>query len=188
VTAVLIGALGLIAALALGWNNPRPSRPPDWQAPGLPLHLEAASNDTAVTLLSHPGGDFILELGALPLSGPDYNGYGLVYRAQDSERYYAFAVGSDGYYGVLRVAGDEEIPLVDWQQFPHIRRGRQANRLRVVCVGPTCHFYINDEYATAVEDDTWMAGDLGLWVRGFADGDVTVQFRHVRVWENIRER
>ena len=179
----LIGALALVVALALGWNNPRPSSPPDWQAPSLPLDLEATSNDAMVMLLGHSSSDFILESEAVPLSGPDFNGYGLVYRAQDSTHHTVFAVGSDGYYGVLRVAGDEETVLVDWQQFPHVRRGWQPNRLHVACAGPTCRFTINDEYAITVEDDTWLTGEVGLWVRGFGRGNVVVQFLDVRVWE-----
>jgi len=178
----LAGGLALIVALALGWNSPCPTRPPDWEAPDLPLYLKAPPNETTMSLLGHPGSDFILEVEAVPLSGPAFNGYGLVYRAQGPAHYYAFAVGSDGYYAVLRVAGDEETPLVDWQQFPHVHRGRQANRLRVTCTSATCRFYVNDEYATAVEDDTHLAGGVGLWVRGFGDGDVAVQFVNVRVW------
>jgi hypothetical protein len=179
----LAAGLALVAALALGWNNPRPARPPDWEASGLPVDLNAASNETGVSLLGHPGGDFTLEVEAAPFSGPAFNGYGLVYRAQDPTHYYAFAVGSDGYYAVLRVAGDEETALVDWQQFPHVHRDRQANRLRVECAGRTCHFTINDEYATTVGDDTWLSGDVGLWVRGFADGNVVVRFLRAQVWE-----
>ena len=48
--ALMVG-LALIVALALGWNNPHPTRPPDWEAPGLPLSLEATSNEAVVTLL-----------------------------------------------------------------------------------------------------------------------------------------
>jgi hypothetical protein len=179
---VLAGGLGLIVALALGWNNPRPTRPPDWQAPSLPLRLEANAERAAVTLLGWPSDDFTLEGEAAPLSGPEFNGYGLAYRAQDEARYYAFAVGSDGYYAVLRVAGDEETVLVEWQQFPHVRRGRQANRLRVTCAGPTCRFYVNDEYATTTEDDAWLAGHVGLWVRSFGNETVAVQFLDLRAW------
>jgi len=182
VTLALVSALTLIAVLALGWNNPRPTGAPDWQASGLPLYLEARSNQTTMTLLSHPNSDFVLEVEAIPISGPDFNGYGLAYRAQDSVHYYTFAIGGDGYYAILKVMETEDIPLVEWQQFPHIRRGRQANRLRAACTGPTCHFYINDEYATSVEDGTWLTGDVGLWVRSFEDGDVAVHFVDVRVW------
>ena len=133
-------------------------------------------------LLGHPIGDFTLEVQAVPLSGPDLNGYGVLYRAQDAAHYYAFAIAGDGYYSVLQVADGEEASLVDWQQFPHIRRGQQANRLRVTCEGPTCRFYINDEYTNTVEDTTWLSGDVGLWARSFGDGDVEVRCVDVRVW------
>ena len=195
--------LVLIVALALGWNSPRPARPPDWQPPGLPFHLIAASHRTTVTLLGHPSSDFTWEGEAIPLSGPDLNGYGLIYRAQDAAHYEVFAIGSDGYYAVLRVAGDGEVPLVDWQQFPHLRRGRQTNRLRVSCTGsrvyspasrvyspasrvyspaPTCRFYVNDEMAATLQDGTWLAGDVGLWVRNSSGEDVVVQFTNLHAW------
>ena len=178
----LTGALALILALALGWNSPAPTRPPDWQAPGLPLSLDAASDGTGVRLLGYSADDFALEVQAVPRAGPDFNGYGLIYRAQDLDHYYAFAVGGDGYYAVLRVTEGRAMPLVDWQQFPHVRRGREANRLRVACAGPSCRFYINDEYATAVRDDAWAAGEVGLWIRAFGDERVTVEFVDARVW------
>jgi hypothetical protein len=181
-TLALATALILIVALALDWNNPRPGRPPDWQAPDLPLRLEASADQVTVLLLNHPGGDFTFEAEAIPLSGPELNGYGLVYRAQDAAHYYTFAVGSDGYYAVLRVEGDEKTFLVDWQQFPHIRRGRQPNRLRLTCMGSTCRFFINDEYAATVEDSTWLMGYVGLWARGFENESVVVQFVNARVW------
>jgi hypothetical protein len=192
----LVVGLVLIVALALGWNSPRPTRPPDWQPPGLPFHLIAASHRTTVTLLGHPSSDFTWEGEAIPLSGPDLNGYGLIYRAQDAAHYDVFAVGSDGYYAVLRVTGDEEVPLVDWQQFPHVRRGRQANRLRVSCTGSrvyspasrvyspalTCRFYVNDEMAATLQDGTWLSGDVGLWVANFDGEDVAVQFTNLHAW------
>jgi hypothetical protein len=179
---ILAVGLALVVALLLGLNSPRPARPPDWQAAGLPLALEAAPNEAALELLGQSYDNFTLEIEAAPLSGPGFNGYGLIYRAQDDVHYYAFAVGSDGYYAVLQVDGDEETPLVAWQQFPHVHRGVGANRLRVACAGTTCRFYINDEYATTVEDGTWLAGDVGLWVHSFAGEVVAVQFEGARVW------
>jgi hypothetical protein len=184
-TLALAGMLAVIVALTLGWNNPRPTRPPDWQAAGLPLSMETTSGETVVALLEWPSTDFILEVEAAPLTDPEagFNSYGLAYRAQDATHYYVFAVGCDGYYAVLRLAGDEETPLVDWQQFPHIHRGQQANRLRVTCAGPTCHFYVNDEYVTNVEDTTWLKGDAGLWMRSLGDGVTVVRFASLQAWD-----
>ncbi len=179
----LAGALALVAALSLGLNNPRPSRPPDWTAPGLPHRLDALPDAAAVSLLGRSASDFTFEVLARPVDAPEsgFYGVGLVYRAQDSERCYAFAVGGDGYYAVLRVEEEEEIALVPWQQFPHIRRGDQENRLRVTCAGRSCDFRINDEFAATVEDGTWLSGEVGLWARGF-DEPVAVEFSGARLW------
>jgi hypothetical protein len=183
VMAALAAALLLIAALALGWNDPRPRRAPDWEDPAQPRRLAAAANETALSLLGRPASDFTFEVIARPLAGPEsgFYGYGLVYRAQDPTHYYAFAVGGDGYYAILRRDGSEQAPLVTWQQFPHIQRGRGENRLRVTCAGASCDFTINDEHAATVEDDTWLTGGVGLWARGFAE-DVAVQFHGARLW------
>lgn len=178
----LVG-LVLVGALSLGWNNPRPIRPPDWEAPGFPLDLNAPPDQATTTLLGHLSDDFALEVEAHALTGSEFNGFGLIYRAQDAARCYVFAVGSDGYYAILRVNGSEELPLVDWQQFPHVRRDQQPNRLRVTCADATCKFYINDEYAATVEDDTWLVGDVGLWVRSFTEEATTVYFLNARVWD-----
>lgn len=179
---VIVGALTLIVALSLGWNSARPTGSPEWQATNLPLRLEATSGHTVVALLDRSGDDFTLEVKTALLSGPTFNGYGVVYRAQDDAHYTAFAVSGDGYYAILQVAEEVEIPLVDWQQFPHIRRGHEANRLRVSCAGFTCQFFINDEYAASVDQDEHAAGNMGLWVRSFGNGDVTAEFAQARVW------
>lgn len=180
-------ALALIGALALGWNDPRPRRPADWRDPSSPRRLEAVPSCTTVSLLDHSTEDFTFEVVALPLSAPEsgFYGYGLVYRARDPSHTYVFAVGGDGYYAVLRIEGGEETPLITWQQFPHIRRGLQSNRLRVTCAGAACDFTINDEYAATVEDETWLKGEVGLWARAF-DERVSVQFRDARLWMSGR--
>jgi hypothetical protein len=180
--ALFLGVLGLVGALALGWNNPRPPGAPDWEAPGLPLALEAAPQSAAAQLLGPGGRDFSYEVEAAPEAGPAFNGYGLLYRAQDATHGYVLAVGSDGYYALLRLEGGAETALVEWQQFPHVRRGRAANRLRVRCAGPACALYINDEYAATVSDDTWLEGEVGLWVRAFEDEPVRVAFAAARLW------
>ena len=128
---VAVGAI-LVIALALGFNSPRPLRSPDWEAADLPLVLEAPSNATARRLMGRSYADLTLEIemAPLPSGDPGLVEYGLIYRAQDTDYYYAFVVGSDGYYGVLRMAGEEETQLVEWQLFPHIHRDRQANRRR----------------------------------------------------------
>ena len=184
-TLALAGMLALIIALASGWNNPRPAGPPDWRAPSLPLHLHSTPGETTMMLLNHPCSDFTVEVEAAPSSSSelDLNGYCLIYRALDADHYFAFAVGSDGYYVILRTTEEEQVALADWQQFPHIRRGQHTNRLRVTCAKSLCQFYINDEYVTSVEDSAWLAGDVGLWAWSLGDQSTAIQFVSLSVWE-----
>ncbi len=187
-TAALIGPLALVAALALGWNSPRPLRPPDEQAEQLPRDVKARPGEMTVLLLNHVDGDVGLEIEALPIAGPasGFNGYGLVFQAQDAESYHVLAVGGDGYYAVLRFEEGNETPLVPWQQFPHVRRGWQANRLRIACANARCDCYINDEYAVTIELDKEkdpVTGEMGLWVRSFEGEGVTARFLSLRIWQ-----
>lgn len=193
ITLTLLGALVLIGALAMGWNSPRPSRPPAGRAFGrLPRDLAARPGEIVVSLLDIPGGargpdaatNLTVEMiaSAPDASEHDFNGYGLVYRAQDTGDYDVFAVGSDGYYAVLRVVDGEPVPLVDWRQFPHVRRGAGPNRLRLDCDGSACRFYVNDEYATTVENETWPDGQMGLWVWSPGDRPTLARFKTLRIW------
>lgn len=182
VVGVLGVGLALIVALAFGWNNPRPPRLPDWQAPGLPLTLTALADEPTALLLGRDLDDGTFEIVAAPVAGDEFNAYGLLYRAQDEQHGYVFAVGSDGYFAVMEWADGAATVLVDWQQFPHVHRGRAANRLRVTCVGTTCHYYINDEYATTVTDASYASGQVGLWLQGHSKGALEVEFQRAHIW------
>lgn len=175
-----MAAIAVIGALAGGWNTPRPNRPPDRRFGTRQLALET---ETISQLLGEDESNFVLEVIALPLHASESELYevGLVYRAQDARHYYALAVGTDGYYSIVRAEGGNLTRLVEWNQFPHILRGLEANRLLVTCDGPTCTFRINDEYVTDVTDDRWLSGDVGLWARS-TDGKLLVQYRSVDLW------
>jgi hypothetical protein len=109
-------------------------------------------------------------------------GYGILYRYQDPDNYYLFAVGGDGYYTVAVVRDGRRIPIRDWQEWPHVRRGAAANRLRIRCQGATCRFYVNGEFTAEITDRTFLTGDLGLWVETFSDPALVVTFEQVRLW------
>jgi len=179
-----IAVLALVGALALGWNSPRPGRPPDWEAPALPRRVDVVPGRVFLSLFNRSEADFTFEVIALPLADPGFglHSYGLVYRAQDARHCYAFAVGTDGYYTVVRRDGKNVVPLIPWQQFPHIRRGQQSNRLLVTCEGSSCTFRINDEYATTVHDEMWLSGDVGYWAQSSAEDGAELQLLSARLW------
>ena len=179
----LLVLLVLVAALALGWNSPRPEGPPDWEAQTLPLRINAEPDRPASDLLGPVARDFTFEAIMSPERLPESRlvDYGLIYRAQDPGNYYVLLVGADGYYAVAKEEAGQTTYLSPWQQFPHIRRGLASNRLLVSCAGVACSFRVNDEYVVTVEDDQWLSGKPGVAARS-PDGEAAVTLLRASLW------
>jgi len=180
---VVLLIFGLVAALALGWNSPRPGGPPNWVASGLPRQFDVAPDLPSSELLGPDATDFAFQAIIQPETLPETRlvDYGLIYRAQDVGNYYAFLIGADGYYAVVKVETSGRTFLVPWQQFPHIRRSTGSNRLLVSCAGPACSFRVNDEYVVAVEDDQWLQGKLGVTARS-PEGEAAFTLQRASLW------
>jgi hypothetical protein len=195
---VLLAGMGLAAALALGWRSQIPRRDPDHSLSD--LHLQAQGDGIQATTaagyrvrLARPGqhgwasagvniGDFEVEVEVISTLPSEDVGFGLLYRYQDPDNHYLFAIGGDGYYTVALVRAGEISALREWEQFPHIRRGAATNRLRVHCRGSRCRFYINDEFAAEIDEGTYSRGDLALWAQTFSDRELELLFTSFRVW------
>jgi len=182
---VLAVAAVLVTALSMGWNSPRPTGEPDWRSSSLPITLDVSADGSALQLADWSASDFSLEVETGSYNTKDISEAGLVYGAQDANHYTVFAVGNDGYYAVLRVNGTDIEALIPWQRFPHVHRAEQSNRLRVNCCGIICKFFINDEYATSIEDHTRRLGQIGLWASG-TSSNTTVLFTEMQVWQGCR--
>ncbi len=195
---VLIVGFGLAASLALGWRSPTPRRAPDWigsklvwrpygdgfAAPtgdGFKMHL-SQPQQRAWAIADQSAADFDVELDIRSVIASEDVGYGLLYRYQNQDNYYLFAIGGDGYYTIAVVRDGELAPLRSWQQWPHIRRGIASNRLRVRCQRSVCRFHINGEFTAQIKDSTFLAGRLGLWVQSFSDASLDVVFGEMRLW------
>lgn len=195
---VLVTGLGIAAALALGWRSPTPRRSPDWEE----ADIQWAAYGEGSTTTSPDGysirfsqpeqrgwavgdrlvSDFDIELEARSSASQNVD-YGLLYRYQDADNHYRFGVGTDGYYFIGVVRDGETTPIRTWQQWPHVRRGDQANRLQVRCEGSICRFYINGEFAAEVTDDTFLEGRIGVWAENFSEHPLEVTWPRLRVWE-----
>jgi hypothetical protein len=179
---LLTASVSLVVALRAGFNSPRPTARPAWQLTSPRVLQAVPPQRQAVQLLAQADGAFVLEAVAAPLGEASFNGYGLAFRAQGAGQYAVFAVGSDGYAAILAIDGAEETPLFTWRTFPHVRRGAQANRLRLACADGVCHFWINDEHLTHLPDDLGPAGGVGIWVRRYTAAPVRVTFDQVALW------
>lgn len=144
--------------------------------------------------------DFVLDVDATKLGGPDDNGIMVIFRRKDDDNYNRFDISSDGYYSVSMLRGGEYAIVSDWKSSPAILTGEATNHIRIWAIGDTFRFEVNGaplllcvSYAPDSQPiwdpaageptclggevlDSWRNGDLlegriGLGAQGFSGFD-----------------
>lgn len=158
--------------------------------------------------------DFVLEVDATKLAGPDDNGIFVMFRLTDNNNYNRFDISSDGYYS-LSTAREGLLQVVsDWRLSPAIATGAATNRIRVEAVGDIFRFAVNGQvlqlcvsYEPGVQPlwgqdgeclggeivEVWQNSDLprgkiGLGAQGFVgfDGEQSTMAEATIGFDNLR--
>ena len=128
--------------------------------------------------------DFIMEVDATQVGGPDNNAYGVIFRyVLDTKEFYAFLISGDGFY-VFTVDGsdlDEPEILVKWTESPAINKGAQTNHIQVMAVGGNMKYFINDQLLGEVQDTRFTTGTLGFFAGTLKEGGVQVSFDNLKI-------
>ena len=130
--------------------------------------------------------DFIVEVDATQISGPDNNAYGVILRyGLQSDEFYAFLISGDGYHAFTVDGVNHSDPefLADWTESSAINKGAQTNHLKVVAVGTSMKYYVNDQLLGEVQDARFGTGTLGFFVGTVDEGNLQVAFDNLRVSE-----
>lgn len=129
--------------------------------------------DRAIAAYPERGGtyyDFSYEAEATLVEGQPESGYGLVFRRQDDENYYVFAINGLRQWSVWRLedrAWHELRALPGgqtWTPADAILPSGELNRLRVEAVGPEITLYVNDRRLDSITDDTFASGGIGFYM------------------------
>jgi hypothetical protein len=131
--------------------------------------------------------DFVLDVDAAKLAGPDDNGFGVLFRFQDADNFYRFDISSDGFYALTKVKKGEFSAVSEWAASDAIQTGAATNHIRVVAQGDTFRFEINSQpvrlcvgegalWDTSVTPPACLGGDLldAYQDRDFKKGQVAV--------------
>ncbi len=117
--------------------------------------------------------------------GEDSKGgyFGLVCRHNGGGEFYAFVIGSDGFYGIGKKGGGV---------FSFLKQGAlpaeanlssdQPNRVRGDCLGNTLSLYVNGLKIAEIQDKSYTKGDVGMVVGSRLRGTVTVLFDDFAVY------
>lgn len=132
--------------------------------------------------------DGTYELEATHLSGPVNNGFGMMFRIDNStDDFYLFEISSDGFVWIGWCgSGCSEVDLLvgnGWVSSSAINQGVFAtNYLRLVAEGPNFIFYINDIEVGRATDNRLSEGDIGLLVEALGDsGIIIISFDNFRI-------
>jgi hypothetical protein len=128
-------------------------------------------------------GDFLLEVEASQVAGPEDGEYGIIFRNAGDEFYY-YKVGSDGFYALDMYVDDDWETLVDWTPADALETGEGAtNVLGVLANGSVLTLLANDTPLVTVEDDSLAEGVFALAAGTADEGGVEAVFDDVNVWE-----
>ncbi len=126
--------------------------------------------------------DFVLSVEATPHDVEEHYSYGVVFREDDTLHSYTFEIGNDGLYTIQLFDGEWHT-LKDWSSTDAINVG-ETNELMVIAAGSTISFFVNGEELTQLEDDTLVAGTVGLIIDIFEDDtSATVDFDNLVIRE-----
>lgn len=130
---------------------------------------------------SVPGLNFkntFITVHATQLGGPDNNIFGVLCRYQDEDNFYAFLIGSDGYYGIIKnLAGVQSLVDQPFMEFSEvIQRGESSNRILAGCLEDQLILVVNDMKLIEAKDTSLTHGDVGLIAGNFAEPGVDILF------------
>ncbi len=125
--------------------------------------------------------DFVIEVDAHRVDGPEDNEYGIITRVQPDYSFYLFSISSTGHVSIQKqIAGEWEY-LVAWTASPAVRQGGEINRLRVTCQGAKLRFFVNGQPVAQADDDSFRSGNIGLLASAGDIGGVVAAFDNLHV-------
>jgi hypothetical protein len=138
-------------------------------------------NTTSTDVWANPGLNFtdtIVEVEATKVGGPDDNDFGVICRYQDESNFYFFIISSDGYYGLGKVVGGEQLLIGEEELLPSdvIQTGNVTNTIRAECNGPNLTLSANGTQLASASDDTFSSGDVGLLAGTFDASGTDIHF------------
>jgi len=127
--------------------------------------------------------DFVAEVDAAKVFGPDDGSYGIIW-GLDNDNFYWFEVSADGWYTLNRMSdGEWDEPVIDWTESPEINLSDIPNQLRVSAFGDEISLTINGIRIDAVTATSFGPGGIGLIAGAYENPDVEVWFDNFQVWQ-----
>jgi hypothetical protein len=145
-------------------------------------------NKPDTSLWSKPHGAFEnihIAVDALQTAGPAKNLFGLICRYQDSDNFYRFVIGGDGFAGITKRSGGE-VTVISSALLTiseAVNQGFAANHIEAICSGPNLALWVNGQQVAEAVDEDFVSGEIGLIASSGAEAGIEIHFDNFVVTE-----
>jgi hypothetical protein len=122
--------------------------------------------------------DCTIEVEAEHSGGLDNQGFGVIYRVQDTNNFYLFEITKNGYFKAEKRQEGTYSNLIEWEKSSSINP-KGVNYLRVDVLGRRMTFFINRIKVKEISDSTFPAGHFGI----FSSKGVNAAFDNLIVYQ-----
>jgi hypothetical protein len=140
------------------------------------------SNLVAWGLANRDVADFRLEVETTQESGPNNNGYGVLFRFMDRDNYYRFDISGEGYFLLSKYHQGEWTTLVPWTASSALNVGQATNNLMVEAIGDRIRLFANGTEIGQATDNALAHGNFGFFANTFTDPNLIVSFDNIKLW------
>lgn len=153
---------------------------------GQASYLWGTSQWPASTLAYPTLKNVVVDVDATSADGTADNWFGVICRAGEEGRGYAFLISDDGFWAIARTDTRGLFFVEEWRETDVIKRGRATNHIRAYCVDDYLALYVNDQFVGDHTDDSRtnkidQVGAVGLLAGGPQDKAVRVTFDNLVV-------
>lgn len=128
-------------------------------------------------------GDFYLEAATIHAGGPLNNEFGVIFRYQDDDNFYAYSISSDGYYRLDRKEAGEWSSLITWTESGAIHTGENSfNLLGLLVEGAQIALLVNDTPLATFTDAAFASGAIGATAGTYDEAGVEIAYDDVTLW------
>jgi Domain of Unknown Function (DUF1080) len=129
-------------------------------------------------------GDFVLDVDATQVEGPNDNTYGVIFRYQDDRNFYRLDISGDGYFAVFKRKDSAWTKVQDYVESAAVKQGNATNHLQVIAKGSQFTFNVNGEAVKTFSDGDFSSGNIGLTAGTlFENAGVHIAFDNLKVSE-----
>ena len=129
-------------------------------------------------------GDFVLDVDATQVAGPNDNTYGVIFRYQDDRNFYRLDISGDGYFAVFKRKNGTWSKVQDYVETAAVKQGNATNHLQVLAKGDQFTFNVNGQTVKTFSDSDFPQGSVGVTAGTlFDNAGVHIAFDNLKVSE-----